>query len=152
MPCHAAITEKMVTAKPNETVKTVLKRMRTKKADIIPVVEKEDGTLLGYFSSAQLLKNLLPVPVSMADGIQLDIKIPAAPGIAKRLNKVQNLPVSDFMKSKTHAVYPDTPIWEGVRLLMEHQEPVFVLEQDSQKLLGFMTESSAIAELERLQE
>jgi CBS domain-containing protein len=151
MPCHAAITEKIVTATPNETVKTVLKRMRTKKTDIIPVVE-DNGDLAGYFSSAQLLKNLLPIPVSMADGIQLDIKIPAAPGIAKRLHKVQNLPVSDFMKRRTHSVYPDTPIWEGVRLLMEHQEPVFVLEAGTQKLLGLMTESSAIAELERLQE
>ena len=152
MPCHAAIKEKMVTAKPNETVKAVLKRMRTKSADIVPVVNPDDGTLMGYFSSAELLKNLLPVPVSMSDGFQLDVKIPAAPGIAKRLKKVQNLSVSDFMNRRTHHVFPDTPTWEGVRLLLEHHEPIFVLESETQKLLGYITEDSAITELERLQE
>ncbi len=149
MPCHSAMTKNMITASPDQTVEDVLALMKKKDVDAVPVVD-EDQKLVGVFSIHVLLKNLLPVSVAMADGMQMDIAVQAAPGIAKRLRKVGPLKISELMERKFNTVHPETPLWEGVNLLVQHGSPLLVVESETEKLLGMMTQHSALDELQRL--
>lgn len=151
MPCHAAMIEKPVTLKPDVTVEKALKELKKKKIDTAAVVD-EDGVIVGIFSVNSLMKNLLPVTVAVNDGIQLDVKMPAAPGIAKRLKKVYPLPVSQLLDRDFTAVYPETPVWEAINALVMNKLPIFVVENENNKFLGMIDFQSALAELQRLQE
>jgi CBS-domain-containing membrane protein len=143
--------ENVIEVAPDEPVEKVLGALKKKKSQIA-VVLSEEGDLIGYLTMAVLLKNLLPVSLSMqVPGQNQDIVLGAAPGIAKRLRKVKPLPVSDIMERSFHALAPSTPVWEGVQMLVEHGAPVFVLEEGSERYVGVMTEASALEELERIQ-
>jgi len=120
--------------------------------EFAPVVDA-DGVLAGLLSYHILMKNLLPVSVNMSDGIQLDVNIPAAPGIAKRLRNVMLLTVDTVMERKSFpVVYPETPTWEGVNVMVQTGLPITVVEPETQKYIGFITQTSLLDELQRLQE
>ena len=137
MPCHAAMIEKPVTLKPDVTVEKALKELKKKKIDTAAVVD-DDGVMIGVFSVNSLIKNLLPVSVAVNDGIQLDVKMPAAPGIAKRLKKVYPVTIDQLMERKFEFVYPETPIWEAINLLVLNKLPIFVVENENNKFLGMI--------------
>jgi len=151
MPCHAAMIDKPTIIKPDTKVEKALKELQKKHLDGAPVVD-ENGVVVGIFSISGVMQNLLPVSVAMSNGIQLDVTVRAAPGVAKRLKKVYPLPVSDLMERKFYAVYPQTPIWEGVNMLVTHGAPIFVVENDENKFIGILDFHTALAELQRLQE
>lgn len=125
--------------------------MAKHRAAYVAVVDS-DQHLHGLFSYFILLKNLLPVSVAMSDGIQLDVKIQAAPGIAKRLRKVGPLSVSELIDRKPRVVHPETPTWEGISYIITHGDPLCVIDPDSQKFIGLITYESAVRELERLRD
>lgn len=145
--------DKILVVDADASVEKTMTEMRKKKAATCVVVD-EDGRLLGYLDMKVILKNLLPVSlnVSAAGGAFGGMVIGAAPGIAKRLRKVKPLEVHHIMERNFHAVSPNTPVWEGVQLLVEHGSPIFVLEEKTQNFIGVMDEASSIAELERIQD
>ncbi len=151
MPCHAAMIEKPFTLSPDTKVEKALKELKKKNFEAAPVVN-EEGVIEGVFSLAGVMENLLPVSVAMSDGIQLDVTVRAAPGIAKRLKKVYPATVAELMSRKFDVVYPETPIWEGVNLLVTHGAPLFVVENKNNKFLGMIDHQSIMDELKRLQE
>ena len=133
MACHAAMIDKALTIKADTTVEKAVKAMKKAKAEYAPVLDA-DGTVAGLFSFEILMKNLLPVQVAMNDGTQLDIQLPAAPGIAKRLKNVQLIPVEQLMqRADFPVVYPETPTWEGVKAMVQTNLPLIVEDQQSQK-------------------
>lgn len=151
MPCHAAIIDKALVLKETVKVEKALKALKKANAENAAVTD-ENGVLIGFFSYQILMKNLLPVSVAMADGIQLDIAIPAAPGIAKRLKNVMSLTLTQFIERKSFPiVYPETPLWEGINLIVQTNMPLTVIEPESQKYIGLITHESAYDELQRLQ-
>lgn len=150
MPCHAAILDKISTAKADQVVEDVLKALKKSKRPYIAIVNDE-GALEGVFSYRTLFKNLLPISVNMSDGVQMDLVISAAPGIAKRLKKVKPLAVSEFMDRRPPMVYADTALWEAVNMIVQDGAPVFVVEGENKKLVGVINEESAYAELDRMQ-
>lgn len=149
MPCHSAMNEKPLTISSDEEVGDVLKKMKKGKAQFAVVLDDE-GVAQGLFSYDILLKNLLPVSVAMDKGISLDITVRAAPGVAKRLKKVYPLPISDIMERKLRVVHPETPTWEGIKMLMTHGVPLIVVEPKTGKLVGLMTGETAVEELQRI--
>lgn len=151
MPSHAAISEFFLSFPPDMEVEKALKELKKKKQDAAIIID-ENGKVEGEFSLQSTLKNLLPVSVAMADGIQLDVTVRAAPGIAKRLKKVHPLKVSDLMERKIHAIAPETPIWEAVNHLVNTCAPLWVIDRETGKCLGMITAQSAMDELKRLQE
>ncbi|MCB1531348.1 MAG: CBS domain-containing protein [Alphaproteobacteria bacterium] len=151
MPCHSAMIDNPLSVKTDEEVGKVLAKMKKAKTRFAAIIDKDDK-LVGLFSYAILLKNLLPVSVAMADGLQLDVTVRAAPGIAKRLKKVYYLPVADFMERKVNAVHPDTPTWEGINALILHGEPILVVDPKTEKLAGMINGQSALEELIRLKD
>ena len=151
MPSHAAITEQFLALSPNTEVEKALKELKKKKLESAIVIN-DKGQVEGTFSLQGVMKNLLPVSVAMEDGIQLDVTVRAAPGIAKRLRKVYPLKVSELMDRKVQAVAPETPIWEVINYLVSHNDLLWVIEPESGKCLGMITAQSAMDELKRLQE
>jgi CBS-domain-containing membrane protein len=149
MPCHAAMSKDAIKLKMEMSVEEALKALAKKKADAAPVVDK-DGVFQGLFTVRNLFKNLLPVSVAMADGIQLDVNVSAAPGAAKRLNKVKPLPLQDFLVRRCPRVAPGTPLWEGLQMIVQEGGPLVVVDPDSGKLLGHITEASMMEEVERM--
>lgn len=152
MPCHAAIAEKALSLKADTTVEKAIKAMKKAKVEHAAVTDA-DGITVGLLSFQILMKNLLPVSVAMSDGIQLDIKIQAAPGIAKRLKNVLILSIDALMERKDFpVVYPQTPTWEGVNQMVKTGLPIVVIEPETKKYIGLITQSSLLEELQRLQE
>lgn len=151
MPCHAAMIEKPLVIAPDTSVEAAIVQLKARGSDCAAVVSA-GGVLEGVFSIQELMKNLLPVSVAMADGIQLDVTVRAAPGVAKRLRKVMPLPVSEFMNRKPLVVYPQTPIWEGINILVTQGGPLAVVEGENSRFMGLITDSSLLNELLRMQE
>lgn len=151
MPCHSAKLENVLVVEPDTPVEKALNAMTKKKAQIAAVVD-EAGRLLGYLTMKVLLKNLLPVSLTMQGaGRSADVVVGAAPGIAKRLRKVKPIAVHNIMERTIHSVSPNTPTWEGVQMLVEYGGPIFILEEGEGGYVGVMDETSIIAELERIQ-
>jgi CBS domain-containing protein len=151
MSVHPASVEKFITVSPGDPVELALKNMKTNKLESVPVVD-EQGRLLGLFSLQILMKNLLPVSVPVVGSFQLDEKIPAAPGIAKRLNKIHTLTVGEVMDRKVNAIPSEAPIWEMVNLLVQHGSPLVIVDQKTGKALGAVTTQSALDELNRMKD
>ncbi len=151
MPCHAAVTEKFIALSPDHEVGEALDAMKKAKVDTAPVVDA-DGKVVGVFSHHVLLKNLLPVSVAMGGGAQTDIRIGAAPGIAKRLKKIYPLKIGEIMDRKFPAVHPETPLWEGIGLLVQNGMPLLVIDGKSGKAQGVMNFQSALDELNRIKD
>ncbi len=151
MPCHSSMIEQLITVKADQEVGEAMEVLRKHEIDAVPVVN-DAGELEGVLSIQSLLKNLLPVEFTTGDGLQMDIKIGAAPGVAKRLKKIKPLKVGDLMDRKANIVHPETPLWEGVNLLVHKGAPVLVVEREGGKLLGMIVEQSIIDEMERVQD
>lgn len=151
MPSHAAMTDKFLSVTPDDGVEATLKAMKKANVDFVPVVD-DKGAAVGVFSLDIALENLLPVSVAMAGGLQLDIQIGAAPGIAKRLKKILPLKVGDLMSRRFIAVTPETPLWEGVNQLIQNRAPIVVVEPKTGKVLGVITNQSALDELNRMKD
>ncbi len=149
MPCHTAVVKDLLIVSPDDIVEDALQNLHKQNIAAAPVVD-ENGLLVGLFSMRSLLKNLIPVQVAMNDGVTMDIKVGAAPGVAKRLHKVKPLKVHEIMERKVETVRPDDPIWEGVSSLTRQEGPVAVVDENN-KFIGLMTHSSMILELEDIQ-
>lgn len=148
MPCYSAIDRKNVTASANDTVENVLRTMDKEGVKTAAIFDNE-GDFIGIFSKNILLKNLIPVSVVTSGDVQIDMKIEAAPGIAKRLNKVMPLPVYDLMERKPTKVRLDDPIWEGVSQLTKRGEPLCVVDEKG-KYHGMITYESLVNDLQNM--
>lgn len=148
MPCHAAMIENFITVSQDESIEKAIKALKKAKAEAAAVVNGK-GAMVGLFSYKILLTNLLPVNIAMAGG---EMAMAAAPGVAKRLRKVKPLPVQDLMATRFTSVYPETSTWEGLRLVLDNEHPVIVIDRDSNKPLGIITEHSLYNEFERMQD
>lgn len=137
----------VITVRPDMTVAEGLSILDERKIRFAPVVD-ETGVMVGMFSLKQILMNLLPVSVTMEDGIEnIDFIIGAAPGIAKRLVKLKASLVRDMMDRKPYVVHEGTPTWEAIRLLVRHGSPLPVVERETGKFIGIISEQQAISEL-----
>jgi len=145
MACYSAIEKKGVTLSPGKTVEEALNVLKKSKAATASVIDDE-GTFLGIFSMGILLKNLIPAPITTSNGVQIDMKIPAAPGVAKRLDRILSINVSEVIERNPVKVLPDEPIWEAVGRLVAHCEPLCVIDENG-KFMGLVTYESLINEL-----
>ena len=149
MPCHSAMIEKPVTLTMDVTVEKALKALKKSKTPYAVIVD-DDGAVEGLFSPEILMRNLLPVSVSVSGGVAVDMNIRAAPGVAKRLRKVMPLAVSNIMERKLSFIRPETPTWEGVNLMIAQGEPLIVVEAEELKFIGMITAGSILSDIEAL--
>ena len=148
MPCKDAMIENVISLTPDTTVEEALKRLETERIRTAPVISS-DNTLLGMFGFMSVMKNVLPVSVTMVDGLEhLDFARGAKPDIANRLRDIKTKSVQDAMELKPTTISPDLSVWEGILKLTKHGSPLPVVESGTNKFLGILTEQSAISELE----
>jgi|TARA_R110002126_G_scaffold13118_2_gene56357 CBS-domain-containing membrane protein len=147
MPCRNALITDVVSCHPDDTVEKVMAIMEEKRIRHVPVID-ENNVLMGMFGYSHLLNELLPVSVKMEDGLQrLNFVIGASPGVAKRLRKVYKNAVKDHLFKDVCVVSPDTPTWEATRLIVKYGSPLPVLEENTGKFVGLISEQSLFAEL-----
>ncbi|MGH1455313.1 MAG: CBS domain-containing protein [Alphaproteobacteria bacterium] len=145
MPCHAAVSKNVIIISEDDTVDSVLRAMSKSKASVA-IALNSGGGVDGVLSKKILLKSLIPVSVAMAGGVQIDVKVAAAPGVSKRYGNILPLPVSEVMERKPHTLLPDSPIWEGVAHLTKYSSPVLIVD-DKGKYFGAMTYDSLLSHL-----
>jgi len=145
MACYSAIEKKGVMLSPDNTVEEALKLIKKGKAVSASVVDDE-GNFLGIFSKSILLKNLIPVPVTTSSGVQIDMKVTAVPGVAKRLGGLLPLKVTEVIDRRPVRVLPDEPIWEAVGRMAAYSEPLCVIDEND-KFMGLITYESLIDKL-----
>ncbi|MGQ0527821.1 MAG: CBS domain-containing protein [Alphaproteobacteria bacterium] len=150
MLCKGAISGKSATATEDTSVEDALAMLKKGSVEAL-VVTDAAGKPAGIFSIAILLKNLLPVSVPV-EGIEMNMTVSAAPGIAKRLKNMALLPVSAIMERKVHTVPDSAQLWEGIQILLAYKMPVLVVDPETGKATGIMTAQSAFEELDRLKE
>jgi acetoin utilization protein AcuB len=147
---EAAILSDIYTVSPKMTVEDAMAFVRDKKVRAMPVVDGE-GHLVGMFGLSATLKNLLPVAVTMEEGVQkLNFIVGAGAGIARRLLKEKKMLVEEVMTQDIVVGHPTTPLWEIVRLIVKYGSPLPIVEINSGKLLGIITEQSALDNIESI--
>ncbi len=150
MSCETAMITKIIKAHPDETVEDVLNKLDEYSLRCVPVVDSK-GILVGRFCLEKVLENLLPIAVTMPDGLQrLNFVVGASPGIAKRLHKLKSKKIKDVMSEETHVVYPNTETWEAIRLMVQYGSPIPVVEKKTGALRGLISEQSAIGEMNNI--
>ncbi len=149
MPCIDAMVDKVVSLTPDQTVEEAMTVLETRQIRTAPVLD-ENNILLGMFGFESLLKQMLPVSVRMPSGLQrLGFVRGAKPDIARRLRSMKAQSLTDAMNRDPIVLSPDLSVWEGIRKLAKYGSPLPVVENDTHRFLGIVTEQSAIAELER---
>lgn len=149
MPCRDAMITDVVCLEPGQTVEKAMAILEKHSIRVGPVLD-EDKKLLGFFGFKEVLLNLLPVAVTMNDGLErLDFVIGAAPGVGQRLRKLKPQKVELVMDRKLTVAHPHMPMWEVLRLLVKYGSPIAVVEEDTNVFLGIVTEQSALANLEK---
>ncbi len=142
----------VTTIKPNTSVKEALDIFKEKSIRNVPVVD-DNGIFVGLFGLQQVLLNLLPKAAIMEDGLKsLSFVHDAAPGIAKRLRKIESVEVSEFMNKDAHSVECDTSTIEALRVMARHGSPVVVTEEDSKKFMGIISRKTLLDDLYALLE
>lgn len=152
MPCKDALITKTVLLKPDQTVEQALQILKKASVTFAPVLE-EDGTLVGLFSISRLLENTLPVSVAIGAGGAgnvMNITIPSAPGMVKRLQKYRLSKISEMMQRPSQAVHQNTPLDVAVRYVREMGEPAAVVDPDTGIFVGIVTENSILDALEKM--
>lgn len=152
MPCRRAMITNVISVRAEQTIEDALKIFNEYGIRGVPVME--NGNILGVFHLRNLLQNLLPVNVNVDRGVNLDLRldylVDVEPDVAKRLRKLLLVKVRDVMESAEDLrfVTPETPLWEGVRLLVKYDTPLAVVEDlHGTKLAGIITSQSIVKAL-----
>lgn len=151
-PCSEAMVDKIITINPNNTVKQALEVFEINNIRSLPVVD-DSNKLVGLFGLKNLLMALLPKSVTMEDGLtRLGFITDAEPGIAKRLKKLYNTPVSEIMDKNPAVLHPDTATWEALRVMAFHGSPIPIVQNKTGKFSGMISRLSLLTSLHELVE
>ena len=150
MPCHGAMIElkDIIAVKPDMTIEAVMKLLNKKKLRTVPVID-DDNVLVGMFSTKILLRHLLPVSVTMQDGLQrLGFIKGAAPSVGKRLSKIKKEKIEQYVDKEPVVLHTEIALWEAIRYLTAHGSPLPVIDTKTGKLEGLISDQSMLELLE----
>ena len=151
-PCSDAMIKDVLTVTPDTTVHDALAIFEKNDIRSVPVVSK-DGNLLGLFGLKHVLLSLLPKSVTMEGGLtKLDFVVGAAPGIAKRLGKIQSEPIENFMEKNPDVLQEDTPTWEALRVIALYGSPIPIVKENSGEFIGMISRQSLLKQLETIKD
>lgn len=153
--CRNALVEKVITAAPDQTIADALALLEQHGIRMLPVVDAH-GALVGEFSFAVVLSNLLPGPVTVETrglldtNLRLDFLVDTDSQVAERLADLLPVKLGDIMDTEPAVVHPQTPVWEGIRRLFQHGSPLPVVDPETRVMLGLMSVQSVMCELAKL--
>ncbi len=145
---EACIPDPLVVS-PDETVDTALRRIEARNVRTAPVVDGS-GRIVGLFGLHCLMAHLLPLAARMEDGLEdLDFIVDGAPLAAKRLRQIGLSPVREHMDTDMagRLLHPDTEILEVIRTLARHGSPLPVVERETGRFVGLVSEQSCLRRL-----
>jgi len=151
------ITE-VISARPDQTMADALEIFQQKKIRGMPVLD-DDNHVIGIFNFHLLLRALLPAPAAMEDddlmrlkhiSLSLDHITGVTPWLERRLQNGLPRTLDTLMVRKFKTVRPDTPLREGVRLLVEYGSPIPVVVDDKNTIAGIITSQSTIKAIQNL--
>jgi len=129
------MTTKVISAKPDETIKEVILRLRTNKISGLPVVNSSNK-LIGVFSESDVMM-ALPDILNDADAIPLiDIK------------ELTDNSVRMVMSEPRFTISPDSDVKEAARIMLEkyvHRLPVI----ENEELIGLVSLGDVLKALSR---
>jgi CBS domain-containing protein len=151
MSIHDAMVADTPTLRAEDPVARGLEVARAAGASAVPVVD-DTGRPVGVFGARALLRHLLPVsiPVDGAPEAATREVLDAAPGLVKRLAKVEALTVGEVMGTQFTTIAAHAPLAAAARALLAAQGPLLALAPDG-RLAGVITGRSFFAEVGRLQ-
>lgn len=143
-PCMQAMITNITTITPDTTVKEAMDIFKEKSIRNVPVVDA-NGKFVGLFGLQQVLMSLLPKAASMADGLEnLAFVEDAAPGVAKRLRKVEDAKVSEMMNTKASSVDCKTSTIQALNVMAKHGSPVVVTDHETEEFKGVISRKSLL--------
>lgn len=142
MSCHDIMDKKPLTFTPDVTVEDALMKMRSRDVRTAVVINDSD-VAVGLFSLRNLMETILPVSMTSDSGMQ-SVTFNSAPGLDMRLQKVLMEPLSVVMDRRFPSVYPDTPEAEAARLIVNNGDSVVVLDEDTERLLGMISDQDLV--------
>ncbi|MDY0028668.1 MAG: CBS domain-containing protein [Pseudobdellovibrionaceae bacterium] len=154
MSCKEALIPNSIHFSPEQSVKEALAILEEHHIRLAPVVD-EKGNLVGMFGLHSLMEDLLPMAAQIEDGLtDLDFIVGGAPGAAKKIRKIGPKQVKNHMDRLLgkEVLNPETPILEVIRMLTRHGSPLPVVEEDSMKYVGIVSEQSCLHRLHEILE
>ncbi len=163
MPCRDAMVTNVITARSDQTVSDALKLFETHRITSIPIVD-DKSAVIGVFSFTNCLLNILPMSLGLdaqSSGplsrlqymeISLDNLAETKPWVANRLIRELPRKLGDAMVKSPPTVHEETPLREGIRLLVKHGSPLIVVDDDDRTLVGIITYHNTLRALNRLVE
>lgn len=143
-PCMSAMITNITTISPDTTVKEAMDIFKEKSIRNVPVVD-DNGKFLGLFGLQQVLMNLLPKAATMEDGLEsLAFVEDAAPGIAKRLRKIEPIKVSEMMNTKARHVDCETSTIQALNVMAKFGSPVVVTDSKTGDFKGIISRKSLL--------
>ena len=141
---------KVITVSENDTVEQALRLLDEKQVRAAPVID-ENGVFKGMFSTHEVIKSL--VPSYMTQGIQsLDFATGASTVLASRLKKMFRTRVGNHVvEDDCVKITDNTNTWEALRMLTRYGSPIPVVDRDTKKLIGLISEQSAIEALLKME-
>lgn len=155
--CKDLMIEDQCILRPDDTVKTAFRLMRTKGVRFLPVVE-EDGTYVGVFTSPTLIKMLLPRAMTIQLGggktsnkslHNLGFYSIDEETFHQALAEEKDEPVINHLSDPGNIpiVTPDTSVMEGVLLLHQYKRHVIIVESDSNQFIGVLSINSVLKKM-----
>ena len=142
MTCSSIMNNKPLTLTPDTSVSDALAQMKKACVNAAPVTDSA-GTVMGLFSLRNLIENILPVSMVSESGLS-GVVVSAAPGLDLRLQKVMMQNVAAVMDRRFMSVYPDTAASRGAQLIAEKGESVIVLNEDTGRLEGMISDHDLV--------
>lgn len=142
MTCSLIMNKSPLTLTPETSVGDALAQMKKSAVNAAPVTDKA-GTVMGLFSLRNLVENILPVSMVSESGLS-GVVVSAAPGLDLRLRKVMTQSVAAVMDRRFLSVYPDTSEARAAQLIAEKNESVIVLNEDTGRLEGMISDHDLI--------
>lgn len=153
MPCKKALIDHPITIDGDLSIDEAVTIANQNGLRNLPVIT-EDGLLEGMFGTHALLYGLLPASARMGDSSLDDLSFTKgeSPDLAFNLDKIRNETVRKYMDTDIQTATLDTPIWEGIRLLVKHGSPLAIIDKETNKFEGLISEQSVLGHLEALNE
>lgn len=102
----------------------------------VPVVDR-DEIFVGEISARRLMGLLLPVSLSMEQGLkQTSFMRESLADIKRRLDAVKNHPIAPYVATDITVVYPDSPLIDALMLLFHKYIRIPVVDRNNGRLLG----------------
>lgn len=137
-----------VTLHPADTVEKGLTLLKDNRLRVLPVVDS-DGKFVGMFGIQEILEHVVPLAGVYSESI--GFAVGAAPDIAERLRSFYDDKAEGFTERNIYKIKPGTHTWEVLRALVKYGSPLPVVEHETGRFMGLISEQSAMEALITLQ-